>query len=131
MYFSVLVFIRAWYQFSLHMVYIEGTKNTWVDAISQNYPVLIGLQVFKSIYQRMPLLEELLTLFMVRQLVWMSDHWIKLFRSSGLAPPTLKVYKTDTILMDLIHYSFAPLILFHVPYMLDLLPYYLSIALGV
>ena len=32
--------------------------------------------------------------------------------------------------MDLIHYSFAPLILFRVPYMLDLLPYYLSIANG-
>ena len=32
--------------------------------------------------------------------------------------------------MDFIHYSFAPLILFHVPYMLDLLPYYLSIANG-
>ena len=32
--------------------------------------------------------------------------------------------------MDLIPYSFAPLILFHVPYTLDLLPYYLSIANG-
>ena len=32
--------------------------------------------------------------------------------------------------MDLIHYSFAPLILFRVPYTLDLLPYYLSIANG-
>ena len=30
--------------------------------------------------------------------------------------------------MDLIHYSFAPLVLFRVPYMFDLLPYYLSIA---
>ena len=30
--------------------------------------------------------------------------------------------------MDLIHYSFVPLILFRVPYMLDLLLYYLSIA---
>ena len=30
--------------------------------------------------------------------------------------------------MSLIHYSFAPLILFLVPYTLDLLPYYLSIA---
>ena len=30
--------------------------------------------------------------------------------------------------MDLIHYSSVPLILFCVPYMLDLLPYYLSIA---
>ena len=32
--------------------------------------------------------------------------------------------------MDLIPYSFAPLILFLVPYTLDLLPYYLSIANG-
>ena len=32
--------------------------------------------------------------------------------------------------MDLIHYSFAPLILFSVPYTLDFLPYYLSIANG-
>ena len=32
--------------------------------------------------------------------------------------------------MDLIYYSFVPLILFHVPYTLDLLPYYLSIANG-
>ena len=30
--------------------------------------------------------------------------------------------------MDLIHYLFAPLILFYVPYMLDLIPYYLSTA---
>ena len=33
-------------------------------------------------------------------------------------------------LMDLIHYSFAPLILFGVPYTLDFLLYYLSIANG-
>ena len=32
------------------------------------------------------------------------------------------------IIIDLIHYSFAPLILFCVPYTLDLLPYYLLIA---
>ena len=32
--------------------------------------------------------------------------------------------------MDLIHYSVAPLILFLVPYTLDLLPYYLSFANG-
>ena len=32
--------------------------------------------------------------------------------------------------MDLIPYSFAPLILFHVPYTLNLLPYYLLIANG-
>ena len=32
--------------------------------------------------------------------------------------------------MDLIQYLFAPLILFCVPYMLDLLPYYLSIVNG-
>ena len=30
--------------------------------------------------------------------------------------------------MDLIHYSFTPLIIFRVLYMLDFLPYYLSIA---
>ena len=33
-------------------------------------------------------------------------------------------------LMDLIHYSFAPLILFRIPYMLDLLPQHLSITNG-
>ena len=33
-------------------------------------------------------------------------------------------------IMDLIHYSFVPLILLRVPYALDLLPYYLSIANG-
>ena len=32
--------------------------------------------------------------------------------------------------MDLIHYLFMPLILFRVPYTLDLLPYYLVIANG-
>ena len=32
--------------------------------------------------------------------------------------------------MSLIHYSFVPLILFHVLYTLDLLSYYLSIASG-
>ena len=32
--------------------------------------------------------------------------------------------------MDLIHYMFAPLILFHVPYLLNLFPYHLSIANG-
>ena len=32
--------------------------------------------------------------------------------------------------MDLIHYLFAPLILFHVPYTFDMLSYYLSIANG-
>ena len=35
-----------------------------------------------------------------------------------------------TVVMDLIHYSFAPLISFCVPYMFDLLPYYHSIANG-
>ena len=38
--------------------------------------------------------------------------------------------KSRIIPMDLISYSFAPLILFLVPYTLDLLPYYLSIANG-
>ena len=32
--------------------------------------------------------------------------------------------------MDLIHYLFVPLILFHVSYTLDLLPYYLLIENG-
>ena len=32
--------------------------------------------------------------------------------------------------MDLIHYLFAPLILFHVPYTFDFLPYYILIANG-
>ena len=32
--------------------------------------------------------------------------------------------------MDLIHYSFMPLIIFCVPYTIDLLPYYLLIANG-
>ena len=32
--------------------------------------------------------------------------------------------------MDPIHYLFTPLILFHVPYTLELLPYYLLIANG-
>ena len=33
-----LFFIRALYQFSVHVVYIEGDKKTWADAISRNYP---------------------------------------------------------------------------------------------
>ena len=37
---------------------------------------------------------------------------------------------TLTSSMDLIHYFFAPLILFCVPYTLNLFPYYLSIANG-
>ena len=32
--------------------------------------------------------------------------------------------------MDLIHYLFTPLILFRVPYTVDILPYYLVIANG-
>ena len=76
-----LFFIRAQFQFSLHAVYIEGTNNTWADAISRNYPVLIGSQVFKSTYQRTPLPEELLTLLMVERPDWTSDRWIKLFKS--------------------------------------------------
>ena len=40
-----------------------------------------------------------------------------------------RIYYQATV-MDLIPYSFAPLILFRVPYTLDLLPYYLSIANG-
>ena len=42
----------------------------------------------------------------------------------------LYMYKFCNGKMDLIHYSFAPLILFHVLYTLDLLPYYLLIANG-
>ena len=48
----------------------------------------------------------------------------------------LPVFKTAVVmcsfncLMSLIHYSFVPLILFLVPYTLDSLPYYLSIANG-
>ena len=41
-----------------------------------------------------------------------------------------KVFSIPINAMDLIHYSIAPLILFRVSYMLDLLPYYLSIAIG-
>ena len=77
-----LFFIRARYQFSLHVVYIEGSNNTWADAISRDYPILIGFQVFKSTYQRTPLPEELISLLMGEQPDWTSDHWIKLFRSS-------------------------------------------------
>ena len=77
-----LFFIRALYQFSVHVVYVEGTDNTWADAISRNYPVLIDSQVFKSTYQRTTLPEGLITLLMVEQPDWTSDRWIKLFRSS-------------------------------------------------
>ena len=36
----------------------------------------------------------------------------------------------EIVKMDLVHYSFVPLILFQVQYTLDFLPYYLSIANG-
>ena len=41
-----------------------------------------------------------------------------------------EAYRRIMTIMSLIHYAFAPLILFLVPYTLDLLPYYLSIANG-
>ena len=43
----------------------------------------------------------------------------------------LRIATISGSLMDLIHYSFVPLILFRVPYTLDLLPYYLSITNGI
>ena len=42
----------------------------------------------------------------------------------------LKYQLRKHLLRVIIHYSFAPIILFGVPYTLDLLPYYLSIANG-
>ena len=39
-------------------------------------------------------------------------------------------FASHKALMDLIPYSFAPLILFRVPYTLNLFPYYLLIASG-
>ena len=57
-------------------------------------------------------------------------------KSACLSSSFLKVYEEaqdywlPTHAMDLIHYSFVPLILFRIPYMLDLLPYNLSIANG-
>ena len=77
-----LFFIRALYQFSVHVVYIEGSANTWADAISRNYPILVDAQVFKSTYQRTPLLEGLISLLVVEQPDWTSDRWTNLFRSS-------------------------------------------------
>jgi len=77
-----LFYIRAIYQFSVQVVYIEGTDNTWADAISCNYSVLVDSQVFKSSYQRTPFPEGLITLLMVEQPDWMSDCWVILFRSS-------------------------------------------------
>ena len=77
-----LFFIRALYQFTVHVVYIEGSDNTWADAISRNYPVVIDSQVFRSTYQRTPIPEGLITMLMVEQPDWTSDRWIKLFRSS-------------------------------------------------
>ena len=50
-------------------------------------------------------------------MIYTPDDWLNKFYSCYTA-------------MDFIPYSFTPLILFRVPYMLDLLPYYLSIANG-
>ena len=44
--------------------------------------------------------------------------------------PEISAHARKPFPMSLIHYSFASLILFRVPYTLDLLPYYLSIANG-
>ena len=46
----------------------------------------------------------------------------------ALSDRPTKFISSMILVMDLIPYSFAPLILFLVLYMLDLLPYYLSIA---
>ena len=67
-------FIRALYQLSVHMVCIEGNANTWADAISCNYSVLIDSQVFKSTYHCTPLLEDLISLFIMEQPDWTSTH---------------------------------------------------------
>lgn len=55
------------------MVYIEGIDNTWINAISCNYPILIYSQVFKSTYQCTPHLEGLISLLMVEQPDWTSN----------------------------------------------------------
>ena len=77
-----LFLIRAFYQFAMHVVYVKGAENTWADAISRNYPVMIESQVFRVTYHRSPLLEGLVTLLMVEQPDWTSVRWIELFRSS-------------------------------------------------
>ena len=77
-----LFFIRALYQLSVHVVHIEGNANTWADAISRNYSVLIDSQVFKSSYHQTPLPEDLISLLVMEQPDWTSDHWINLFKCS-------------------------------------------------
>lgn len=76
-----LFFIRAYYQFSMHVVYIEGANNSWADAISRDNPSIIESQVFRSSYHRTPIPEELISLLVVEQPDWTSGRWIELFKS--------------------------------------------------
>ena len=62
-----LFFIRAYYQFSMHVVYIEGANNIWADAISRNDPCMIESQVFRAAYHRTLIPEGLITLLVVEQ----------------------------------------------------------------
>jgi len=94
-----LFFIRAIYQFSEQVVYIEGADNTWADAISRNYSVLVDSQVFKSTYQRTPPSRRAhntadggATGLDVQSL----GQTVQELFTAGLAPATLKVYKTGT-----------------------------------
>ena len=76
-----LFFNRARFKFSLQAVHIEGTDNTLADAVSCNNHALLDLQVFRSTYQRTPLLEKLTILLTVEQVDWTSDHWTQLFKN--------------------------------------------------
>ena len=62
-----LFFIRAYYHFAMHVEYIEGTANTWANAISRNNPMIIESQVFGPSYYRTPLPEGLISLLIVEQ----------------------------------------------------------------
>ena len=58
-------------------------------------------------------------------------HTMKIMHGGSKLICIVCIYTECTLTtMDLIHYLFASLILFRVPYMLYLLPYYLSIANG-
>ena len=57
----------------MYVEYIEGTVNTWANAISRINPI-IELQVFRASYHRTPIPEELISLLIVEQLDWMSDR---------------------------------------------------------
>ena len=76
-----LFFIRARFEFSLQAVYIEGTDNTLADAVSRNNRLFLDSQVFRSTYQRTPLPEELISLLVVEQADWTSEHWTQLFKN--------------------------------------------------